>query len=571
MNLPEPAGQGLDRSQQLRQVAAHIIHLEGILNNLEPLCIVNEAKQVTHINTSMADFLGRDYHTCIGVNLVDIFSNWDIEVILHHVDAVVASRRPSLIGDFPLPEHGKKGWFQINFYPLAQSKGHNECIISLHNTTELFLTKKILLEQYKKLEEQQTNLEQKNALLIETRRILDQKHEAIMEELSVAQDVQQGLLPTTLPQIPGLKFHSTYDPISQVGGDLYDVIDLGNRKIGIFIGDVSGHGLPAAFVGAMVKMTLVDNAYDTISPKALFEKMNHSLIQHLKSGHYLTAFYGVLDLHTYDFTYCKASHPQPLLIHSDGTLEKLDSPGLFLGLMNEPGYEERTVRLRKGDRLFLFTDGYFEIKGDTGVEFLYDVLVEFLRNSQSLALSDVSNQLTREIIRKMGNVTPEDDRTFLAMEISEDSMQERHPILEHFTAQERVHIRIFASEEEFDILFLELETFLSQHSVPEDKRKQISIAALELANNSMEHAHHRDLRKKIQIAYAIHAGFFKLTILDEGKGFDWSNLPDPRIESNWQKERGRGIFIVKSYMDDVIFNAKGNMVTLLKNIHKTQP
>jgi len=555
------------QANSIQALASHVLHLEGILNHLEPLCVVDEGKTVTHINDAMARFLSKGISSCIGISLSELFNHWDIEVLNHQIDAAVSSHRPSMIGDFPLPEsNGKKGWYQVNFYPLNSGKQKEECILSFKNTTELFLTKKILLEQYKKLEEQQVILEQKNTLLLDTRRILDLKHQAIMEELSVAQEIQRGLLPATLPQIPGLKFHSSYDPISQVGGDIYDVLDLGNRKIGIFIGDVSGHGLPAAFVGAMVKMALVDNAYDTISPKQLFYKMNNSLLQHLKSGHYLTAFYGVLDLHSYDFTYCKASHPQPLLVHADGSLEKLDSPGLFLGLMNEPSYEDRNIRLRKGDRLFLFTDGYFEIRTQSGVEFLYDTLVDFLSSSQELPLNNIAAQLTREIIKKTGTLEPEDDRTFLCMEISEESIQERHPILEHFTPQERVHIRIFMSEDEFDTIFLELENFLNQQNLKEDFKKQISVATLELANNSLEHAHKHDSSKKVQMAYSLYNGVFKLTILDEGPGFDWSNLPDPREEKNWHNERGRGIFIVRSYTDRLYFNNHGNMITFQKSV-----
>ena len=256
--------------------------LETIFDHLEPMCLVNEEFKVIRINRTMADFVNSHYKDCIGKGMEEVFSDWDHALLSHHVDLVLSSRRPIQINDYSLVERGKKGWFEIIFYPVTNQSKVDECVIYFKNITELFLTKKILLQQYKKLEEQQMIVENKNALLIETRNSLDAKHQAIMDELSVAREVQRGLMPTVLPDIPGVEFYSSYEPISQVGGDIYDIFHLTDNYIGVFMGDVSGHGMAAAFVGAMVKMALIDHAHQTLSPKSLFEVINTNLITHLK-------------------------------------------------------------------------------------------------------------------------------------------------------------------------------------------------------------------------------------------------------------------------------------------------
>jgi anti-sigma regulatory factor (Ser/Thr protein kinase) len=378
--------------------------------------------------------------------------------------------------------------------------------------------------------------------------------------------VQRGTLPTDLPRIPGVDFFSSYEPISQVGGDIYDIMDLGNNKIGIFIGDVSGHGLAPAFVGAMIKMALVDHAYHIHSPKQLFSIMNKNLIQHLKSGHYLTAFYGILDLSSHRFTYSKASHPNPVLIRSNGQVIELETGGMFLGLIEEPGYEEKSIHLKKGDRIYLFTDGYFEIKNQAGDQFTYTELRDLIQSLNHIPKKRTHAALTQHLKRQTGEEELEDDRTFLVMEIT-DEPRNVH-LLEQARDDKEIVKHIYSTESEFDIIFNEMEEFLMKRLPSSEDRRRISICAIELSNNALEHGNKGDTSKKVQMAYKAGADMMVLTIKDEGEGFAVDDLKNPLEGENWRRERGRGIFIVRAYMDEVYFNKKGNMVTVVLYINK---
>ncbi|MFC1585026.1 SpoIIE family protein phosphatase [Fibrobacterota bacterium] len=538
--------------------------LEAIFDHLEPMCLVDREFIIIRMNKSMTGFLSKDFKTCIEKPLKKVFSEWDHVMLTTNVDLVFSSGRSIQIHDYSLMEKGKKGWFEITFYPVVnKEKIVDECVIHFKNVTELFLTKKILLEQYKRLEEQQMLVENKNTLLIETRKSLDVAYQALMDDLNVAREVQQGTLPHDLPKISGVDFFSSYQPISQVGGDIYDILDLGQNKIGIFIGDVSGHGLAPAFVGAMVKMALVDHAYEIISPRQLFSIINKNLIQRLKSGHYLTAFYGILDLNSNNFLYSKASHPNPVLIRADGDIKELETGGMFLGLIEEPGYEEKSIKLKKGDRLYLFTDGYFEVKNKEGEQITYRKLKDIIQSVHHLSKKRAHTVLVKKLREQTGDEELEDDRTFLIMEVTRTAQKTLLLEKEPFALGEDAIVRVYSTEEEFEMIFRVLEKYLLEKVQSEELRRRISICTVELSNNALEHGNKNDASKQIQIAYIATPEAVKVSVRDQGRGFSPDKLEDPRSDDNWRRERGRGIFIVRSYSDEVHFNEKGNMVTIV--------
>ncbi|MBF0433049.1 MAG: SpoIIE family protein phosphatase, partial [Fibrobacteria bacterium] len=531
--------------------------LEAIFDHLEPMCLISQDLKVIRLNKAMAEFLGKDFKECLNLSIEEIFSDWDFSMITANVNLVLSSRRPLHVNEYEMLLNGKKSWFEISFHPIDSGEElPSECILTFNNITELVLTKRILLEQYKKLEDQQTIVENKHALLIETRKSLDQAYQAIMDELNVAQEVQQGIMPSDIPNFPGVEFFASYEPIRQVGGDIYDILDLGEGKVGVFIGDVSGHGLAAAFVGAMVKMALIDHAYQIHSPKALFSIINRNLIQHLKSGHYLTAFYGILDINDYTFLYSKASHPQPILIRKSGQLIKLETNGMFLGMIESPGYEEKKIQLQEGDRLYFFTDGYFEIRDVRGKQFMYSELARLIRSVNKLHREEAHTALVDELEVFNKSSELEDDRTFLIMEINNVEDRTHPQWLHRFTGQQDYISRIYATDAEFNLIFKEMEKYLLKHVADEEKRKKFLISAIELANNALEHGNKYDSSKKIEIAYCATPDIIQFAIRDEGEGFTPKQIGDPRIRGNWQRERGRGIFIVKAYMDKVMFNDK---------------
>ncbi len=187
---------------------------------------------------------------------------------------------------------------------------------------------------------------------------LEKQNENIMNELELAKNIQNNLLPKTCPFIPHLQLHAIYKPMILLGGDFYDYIFFKqNKKLGIFLCDVSGHGVSAALIASMVK-ALLNTSRQRFSPANLLLYINSHLIGQT-SDNFVTAFYGIYDPEELTFTYARAGHCAPYLLR-DKSITRLNSKGSLLAVRPNITIEEETITLRNKDKLFLFTDGLTE-------------------------------------------------------------------------------------------------------------------------------------------------------------------------------------------------------------------
>jgi serine phosphatase RsbU (regulator of sigma subunit) len=225
------------------------------------------------------------------------------------------------------------------------------------------------------IEEQALYLSQ---LLEETensRQIIEQQNQQKEEELEKAAELQKNLLPEKIVENPYVVFESVYTPCTAVAGDIYDVVELENDKIGIVIADVSDHGASSAMIAAMFKMvfTIYSKMYD--SPKKVLEEINKIMNKTITTGDYVTVFYTIFDPKTYELTYSSAGHPELLLVDQNGDNKQLlETNGFFIGMFDFSDYEEKKVKISSGDHIFFYTDGIYEIKNDAMEEYGKDRL-----------------------------------------------------------------------------------------------------------------------------------------------------------------------------------------------------
>lgn len=178
-------------------------------------------------------------------------------------------------------------------------------------------------------------------------------------DLAEAKHIQDSLLPRQLPSIPKTSIAAYCVPFESIGGDLYDILPLEDGRYGFFVCDVTGHGLPAAFIGAMAKMSL---SYSMNSdPGELFAKMNWGLSKHMPENRFITAVCVIYDPELGSLLFARAGHPPPLLWRaSTGTVERVEAKGLPLGVFDSSVYQSTTTVLESGDRLLLYSDGLSE-------------------------------------------------------------------------------------------------------------------------------------------------------------------------------------------------------------------
>lgn len=229
----------------------------------------------------------------------------------------------------------------------------------------------VVFKQTNKLIEIKRIVAEKNFELQDERNKLKLINEIFEYDISLAKRIQDQLIPKNNP---GENIHSLYKPMEEVGGDFYDFIYFRDtNKIGIFISDVSGHGISAAFITSMLKTTIIQSGKRKENPAELFSYIN-DLLQNQTGGNFITAFYGIFNLDDKSFLYSNAGHPQPYLITESGIkiLEKGKNTALALFSNNHLAEKNKSYInfeeiLPENSKLILYTDGFTEacsIHGD---------------------------------------------------------------------------------------------------------------------------------------------------------------------------------------------------------------
>jgi len=218
---------------------------------------------------------------------------------------------------------------------------------------------------------------------------LSSERQITEHEMEVARKIQTDLLPGSLPRIDRATLEGESVPAKEVGGDYYDVLDLGDGKWGIAIADVSGKGVPAALVMVMTRTLLHTIARASHSPAEVLASINANLYKETDPSVFVSMLYGIWDSRSGTFIYANAGHEPPILIQHNETMT-LPSGGVALGAMqNVTGIlEDRALHLAENDSLFLFTDG----------------ATEALNEQREMLGSDRLAQVFREAVRRPGAV-----------------------------------------------------------------------------------------------------------------------------------------------------------------------
>jgi serine phosphatase RsbU (regulator of sigma subunit) len=239
--------------------------------------------------------------------------------------------------------------------------------------------------------------------------------ERLETEAQLARQIQQTFIPHRLPLYEGWQLAASWRTARQVGGDFYDVIELPNGKLGLFIADVADKGMPAALFMALTR-TLVRAAVLQIdSPAEALRRVNDQLLPDTQQGMFVTAIYGVLDMQQGAFTFVNAGHNPPFRVKQDGSVEKLSRTAVALGVMEQPGMRERTIFLEQDDILLLYTDGVTECFSPQGEQFGEGRLREILISKKDHALNEILSSLEAALNEFSDPLPPSDDLTILAI------------------------------------------------------------------------------------------------------------------------------------------------------------
>lgn len=185
-------------------------------------------------------------------------------------------------------------------------------------------------------------------------------------QLREASELQRQFLPQLQPQYGPYRMNVAYRPMDYVSGDLYDIRQLDDEHVGIAVVDADGHGIPAALLTLFIKRALPKSrrkpGLQVASPASVLEQLNEDLLDaDLQDCHFVAATYAVLNTRTREAAIARGGNPYPLLRRPDGSLEVIRSRGPLVGVIPYAEFEVKTLRLRRGDDLLLFSDGLDEL------------------------------------------------------------------------------------------------------------------------------------------------------------------------------------------------------------------
>ena len=241
----------------------------------------------------------------------------------------------------------------------------------------------------------------------------------LLNELAIAQEVQANLFPKSPIAMSGLEMHAVCLPAQTVGGDYFDFILGPRNSLCLALGDISGKGISAALLmtslhSAVRAFSLKggDQTDDLCSPAVLLKDINQHLYHSTQSARYATLFVACYDAESRTLTYANGGHLPPVVLSSDGTIQRLEAGGPVVGLLDGMDYVEGKVQLNKGDLLIAFTDGLTEPEQGL-VQFGEGRLIDAIRSNPKLPLPVMMGNTLSSLQRWIGNVEQPDDITLL--------------------------------------------------------------------------------------------------------------------------------------------------------------
>ena len=385
-------------------------------------------------------------------------------------------------------------------------------------------------------------------------------------DLAIARKIQAAMIPRRLPAVDGIELASMYLPCPTAGGDLFDIIQLSEDILVFLIFDVTGHRVSSTLISALAKVRFYSHIRAVRSPRVVIERVNAEIIRDIAAEFYLTAFVGYLDLHDNKLTYSNAGHINPVVYRKEeNALVQLRPQGTLIGILDDGFYDEQNIYLNPGDWLILFTDGILRMFGDRTApqtRKILDrlILKEVARNSPAHFVEHLRLQ-GEELDRAKGQ---KDDISLVAVEVLTQSRRNQIKEKLGFLADAPVYLQTLSYYEEMDRATAIVLSSMDIFGYPDEVIRKMKVSLTELLVNAIHHGNGKDYTKKVFMGHVVDGKRTSVSIMDEGHGFNPNLIPDPTLPENLGKDCGRGLYIVRHYVDKMEFNDRGNRVMITK-------
>lgn len=397
------------------------------------------------------------------------------------------------------------------------------------------------------------------AQLVRQQQIEAQARERLEHELRVGRLVQQTLLPKELPTLPGWDVAAYYQPARAVGGDFYDFVYLADGRLGIFIGDVSDKGVPAALVMATTRAILRGAVQRTSAPGEVLEQANDLLHPDIPPKMFVTCLYAILDPATGRLVFANAGHDLPYRRSASG-VDELRATGMPLGLMSGMKYEEKEIELLPGERVLFHSDGIVEAHDAQRKMFGFPRLRDLMASAPETSLV---NFLLAELARFTGpGWEQEDDVTLVILEREGGGGKGQWRTVMDFSIpsepgneREAMH-RVAGAARRLN--------------VPAAQLEKLKTAVAEAIMNAIEHGNKNRPEIPVGVRLLASDGALAVRITDQGGSRPIPKAQTPDLDAKLagqQTPRGWGLFLIEKMVDELHVTSDDSTHTIELILH----
>ena len=399
-----------------------------------------------------------------------------------------------------------------------------------------------------------------NSTVATLKRYIGEAAARIDKELEYAKQIQLSALPSDFPDTEKYSIYAQMIAAKEVGGDFYDFYSLDDNTVLFLAADVSGKGIPAAMFMMTAKTIIRGLAERGLSVDEIFTLANEKLCENNESGMFVTAWMGKIDLSSGKISFANAGHNPPIIVHENGECEYLKSrTGFVLAGMEGMMYRANEMVLKKGDRIFLYTDGVTEATDKKEALYGEDRLLSYMDNNKNLNAEALLSGIKEDIDLFAGDAPQFDDITMLVFDYKKK---------EGAAMKEKV---FSASKDALSEVMAFTEECLESFDCPMKSSMAICVAVEEIFVNIASYAY-GDSKGNATLSFGFDESERLMTLVVSDEGIPFNPLereePDITLSAADRDIGGLGIFITKKTMDTVSYkNENGkNILTMTKKL-----
>ena len=379
-------------------------------------------------------------------------------------------------------------------------------------------------------------------------------------ELNVAKQIQIDTLPSETVSSKDIEILGELKAAKEVGGDLYDYLDIDENHVAFLIGDVSGKGVPAAMFMMKTITSFRDFAAANKSPSQILKEINSSIYKGNKASMFVTCFLAILDKRNGKLVYSNAGHNPPIVGNNKNYEFLKCNQGFLLGCFPDAFITDEEITLKTGDCITLYTDGVTEARNSNGDFFGEERLLKTMNNFAYTCVAELHHSLKEAISEFVGDASQSDDITFLTVSYRGGS----------YSYKEK---QFDAKKENIIEMLTFIEDFVEEHNFPVEFKQKLVIVGDELLSNIVKYGYENkggDIF--VRLLYNEDKNEFAITIVDKGVAFNQLEVDEQEVGSDIKKQQigGLGLLIVKKIMDEYGYDRvnEKNILVLKKRFNR---